>query len=132
MEMSIFYAKFLGIYMLVVGLIWLLRRKPFELAIRDLISSDGLLVLTGAMTLLFGLAIAISHPVWELNWRGLITLIGFIAIFKGIIRLSFPDEVKKFILSSLEKGYWIFIIILFLFGAILTYHGFMIQDKPDF
>lgn len=132
MGMSIFYAKFLGIYMLLVGLIWLLRRKPFELAVRDLLSSDGLMVLTGAINLLFGLAIVISHPVWEFNWRGLITLLGLIAIFQGVIRLAFLDEVKKFALKNLEKMAWPSILILVLLGGFLTYHGFTVQDKQDF
>ncbi len=124
MNLSIFLAKLIGIYYLIITALWLLRKDQFEKGVRDLLSSNGLLTLTGAFQLLFGLAIAISHPVWELNWRGLITLLGYIAIVQGILRLIFPQKIKNFALNSLDKGYWILLCILAIIGIILTYHGF--------
>lgn len=131
MELSIFLSKFVGIYMLIIATIWLVRKKQFEAGVRSIISSNGLFSLTGAIHLIVGLTIAISHPLWEFNWRGLITLLAYVAIFQGVFRLAFPEQAKKFTLRSLEKRRWIWLIFLFAVGIILTYNGFL-HEGSDF
>jgi hypothetical protein len=124
MELSSFLAKFLGIYMLMIAVIWLARKKQFEAGVRSIILSSGLLSLTGAIHLIVGLTIAISHPIWEFNWQGLITILGCLAIFQGVFRLAFPEQAKKATLKSLEKGSWTWRLFLLIVGVILTYNGF--------
>lgn len=125
MELSIFLSKFVGIYMLIIATIWLVRKKQFEAGVRSIISSNGLFSLTGAIHLIVGLTIAISHPLWEFNWRGLITLLAYVAIFQGVFRLAFPEQAKQATLRSLEKGHWIWLLFLFIVGFILTFNGFI-------
>jgi hypothetical protein len=125
MELSIFLSKFVGIYMLIIATIWLVRKKQFEAGVRSIISSNGLFSLTGAIHLIVGLTMAISHSLWELNWRGLITLLAYVAIFQGVFRLAFPEQAKQSTLQSLEKGYWIWLLFLFVVGIILTFNGFI-------
>lgn len=124
MGLSIFFAKFLGIYMLIIAAIWLTRKEQFETGVRDIISSKGMLALTGAIHIIIGLIIAISHPIWTLDWKGLITLIGYLSLLQGILRLSFPVQAKINILKSLDKGYWVWMAIVVVLGLFLTYNGF--------
>lgn len=124
MELSLFLAKLLGVYMLIIAALWVCCKKQLEATRRDVFSTPGLLALTGVFSLLLGLAIVIGHPVWEASWRGVITLIGAIAIFKGIMRLAFPKVAEKVITSSFQKGYWALFIVILLLGLYLTYHGF--------
>lgn len=124
MDWSSFFAKFLGIYLLIIVAIWLTRKESFETGVRDIILSDGMLALSGAIHIIIGLTIAILHPIWVFNWQGLITLIAYISLAQGIIRLAFPVQSRKNILKSLEKGYWIWIIVAGTLGAFLTYKGF--------
>ena len=49
MELSIFLAKLLGIYSLIVGVDLLLRRHELAGAVKDFASSKGLLVLSGSL-----------------------------------------------------------------------------------
>ena len=49
----------------------------------------------------YGIAMAIGHSVWELNWRGLITLLRYLCIVKGVVRIGFPDMPKK--MNHLKK-----------------------------
>ena len=53
MGLSIFLAKFLGIYMLIVAAICLLRRNELENVTREIFNSKGLLALSGSLSLLF-------------------------------------------------------------------------------
>lgn len=124
MDWSPVFAKFLGIYLLIIVIIWLTRRDSFEKGIHDIISSDGMFALSGAIHLSIGLMIAILHPLWTPDWRVLITLIGYISIIQGIVRLAFPVQSRKTILKSVEKGYWIWIVVAGSLGAFLTYNGF--------
>jgi len=132
MALSIFLAKFLGIYFLVFAAIWVLRKEQFEAAIQDFLSSRGFIVFAGIFSFLFGLAIAISHSVWEWNWRGLITLIAYLAIIKGIIRIAFPRESQEYESSLVTNYSWVWIGILVVLGVFLTYHGFNVDHKPNF
>lgn len=125
MTVSLFLAKFLGLYMLIMATLWLTRKKQVEAAIKNIMSSSGVFALTGAIHVIAGLMILISHPVWELNWRGLITILGFLTLIQGIIRLAFPERSKDFLLKSIKQNHSIWISFLIVVGAILTYFGFI-------
>jgi uncharacterized membrane protein HdeD (DUF308 family) len=125
MELSIFLAKFLGIYLLICGVFCLFRKKQLENAVKDIFSSAGLLALAGAMSLMFGLAIVIAHPVYSMNWRGVITLIGYLSIIKGIVRLWFPVHAHRMATKLMHHGFRTIFAITLLLGVYLTYSGFM-------
>jgi len=126
MELSIFLAKLLGLYMLIMAADLLIRRRELEGAVKDFASSKGLLVFSGSISLLLGLAIVIAHPIWESSWRGLITLLGYLILFRGIMRVAFPSRIQKKIVSVFHKRYWIIFTILLVLGLYLTYSGFSI------
>ena len=125
MELSIFLAKFLGLYMLIVAVIWSLRKEHLKSLTKEIISSKVLMVYSGLLSLLFGLAIVLAHPIWEMNWRGVITLLGYIAIFKGSMRIAFTSHVQKRALKLIQSSYLTLFFIVALLGIYLTYHGFM-------
>lgn len=125
MDWSPILAKFLGIYLLIIAAIWLTRKEAFEKAIRDIILSDGMFALSGAIHIIIGLMIAILHPIWTVDWKGLITLIAYTSIIQGVVRLAFPAQSRRNILKSLEKGYWIWIALTGCLGLILAYNGFV-------
>jgi hypothetical protein len=81
--------------------------------------------LSGLLALAVGVAMVISHSVWELNWRGLITLFGYLTIVKGVVRIGFPT-VPQAAARSLLKGtpFWIWISIGLMLGGYLTWVGF--------
>ena len=125
MGLSIFLAKLLGIYMLIVAAAWIVCKKQVDLSIKEIIDSKGLIAFSGLMNILLGLAIAIGHPLWELSWVGLITLLGYIMIIKGIMRLIFWEKAQKYMLKVISKGYWPIIVMLIVLGGFLTYSGFI-------
>lgn len=124
MDISLFLAKYLGLYLLIIALIWILRKNQFEIYIKYVLTSPGLLALSGALSLLFGLAIVIVHPQWPLSWESAITFIGYLSIFKGILRLGFPMQIQSKALVMIQHWSWLIIVIIAGLGAYLTYHGF--------
>jgi len=124
MELSMFLAKLLGVYMLIVAAELILRRHEFEGAVRDFAASKGLIVFSGSVSLILGLAVAIGHPIYEFNFRGLITLIGYLLILRGIWRMAFPSNIQKKLATCFHQGYKECLIILIIVGVYLTYTGF--------
>lgn len=126
MGLSIFLAKLFGLYLLIIPLIWIFRKDAINETIRAVAQNRALLAFSGAINLILGLAIIIGHPVWEMNWRVIITLLGYLMLFVGFMRFAFTDFVQNRAQMLLSHGYhWIILIISLLLGLILTYYGFM-------
>ena len=125
MELSVFLAKLIGIYLLIVSTIWFFRKHQVTSSIKELVSSSGTLAISAEISLIFGLVIVIDHSIWEVNWRGLITVLGYLMIMKGIVRYAFPNQVKVLASKMLNSGGVCSVFVaLFVIGLYLTYCGF--------
>jgi len=91
MELSLFLAKLFDLYLLTVAVLWVVRGEAISKVLEEFFASRPMLFLSGLLALAVGIAIVIGHSVWELNWRGLITLIGYLSIAKGIARIGYPE-----------------------------------------
>jgi hypothetical protein len=124
MELSIFLAKLLGLYLLIVAAELLLRKDEIAGAVKDFASSKGLILFSGSISLLLGLAIVIAHPIYEANWQGLITFLGYLLVLRGVWRMAFPSRMQKKMVSCFEQGYRGIFLIFLILGVYLTYLGF--------
>ena len=100
------------------------RWNELKVTAKEFAKSNGLLTLSGEISLILGLVIVIDHPFWEWNWVGLITLIGFLFILRGIVRIGFPLETKKWMSKVSKSKVLVCLAILFIIGVYLTYMGF--------
>jgi hypothetical protein len=125
MELSIFLAKLFGIYMLAVGVLWALRGDMLAQVIEEFFDNRALVFVSGLLALVVGIAIAIGHSVWEPNWRGLITLFGYLSILRGVARISFPDVPRKRAIGLVSGGSrWVLLVFVLAVGGYLTWAGF--------
>lgn len=124
MDMSIFFAKFLGLYLLIIGALLLFRKPQMILMVQSV--TPAAIFFSGLLAILFGLFIVILHNVWVMNWKVLITLIGYLALVKGVIRLFMPETIKRVMMKTVQSGlaYAVMIIVILALGVCLTYHGF--------
>ena len=125
MELSLFLAKLFGIYLLIIAVLWALRGDIISKVIEEFFASRAMLFVSGLLALAVGIAMAIGHSVWELNWRGLITLFGYVSIAKGIARIGFPSVVQKSVSALLKESRMrLWIGLVFAIGGYLTWVGF--------
>ena len=125
MELSLFLAKLFGLYMILVAVIWILRGRVVTDAIEAFFANPGLMFFGGLIAMVAGLAIAIGHPVWELNFRGAITVMGYLSIAKGISRMAFPDSPRAALRRLLEgRAKWVMVVLTLVIGSWLTWRGF--------
>ena len=119
---SIFFVTFMGYFMFLTGSALFLSKETRTTMLENMKNNESFLIAMGYITLLIGLPIVILHNVWELNVLGLVTLMGWVTLIKGIFFLAKPSIVKKKELS--EKNLKIRGLIGALIGLGLMYCGY--------
>ncbi len=97
METSIFLAQFWGWLLVIVCLIFLLRKRALLEEMFRLVEDKGLTLVSGYLALVVGLVTVILHNVWVAEWRVVITIFGWLSLIKGIVRIGFPEVPQKWV-----------------------------------
>ncbi len=126
MPISIFLAKLIGPVMIVIGLAVIIHQEDFRKLAQEFISSRALLFLSGLIMLPAGIAILIVHNVWRLDWRVLITIMGWLLTVGGAIRLLAPRFVAERGSTMLKHPQMPLIagIVWAAIGCILFFYGY--------
>ena len=125
MELSIFLAKVFGLYLVIISIaVWLRRKDLGELAIS--FAQDKVhLYLSGIIFLLLGLALVVSHNIWDTAWQSVISVLGWLTLAKAGIRIFFTNKVGAIVHKAIgSKWYWLVITASLLIGIWLVYIGF--------
>ena len=128
MESSIFLAKLLGPYCIIVAVGVLFNLKSYQKVMEDFFKNSALLYLGGVMALLFGFLIVLFHNLWAANWTVVITIFGWAGIIKGIWLIILPNSASKMTAlyrknTALLKIHLLIIIAL---GVFLTVMGYFV------
>ena len=127
MTTSIFLARLIGPVALTIGIALLINRAGFRALANDFMASPALMFLAGVITLPAGLAIVLTHNVWTADWRVLITLLGWLALLSGIVRIVWPGATaakgRRMLTNpmTLLAGAAIYIAA----GAVLCFFGYI-------
>ncbi len=121
MEISVFFAKFLGGFYVIFGLLFL--GAKFLGTVIEMTEDKSFVISTGYISLLMGLVTVILHNVWVLDWRVVVTILGWSTLIKGILKVGFPRFIHK--QAQIFKNQQTFeAIILTLLGAWLIWVSF--------
>lgn len=134
MNTSRFIARLVGPLFLVMGLGMVIEGDLVRALSQEFLSNISLIYLAGMLTLVAGLAIINTHNVWEANWRVIVTILGWLAVIGGVIRLLFPEKVQALGVGMLSHPHAMIIsgAIILVVGAILCWTGYelMGEDEP--
>lgn len=126
MDISIFLAKALGLYLVIISIGMLINTVRFTSVLNDVIDNPSLILFSGIFALIFGILLVLSHNIWQADWRIVITIIAWLSLAKGIIRIIFPQiafgSIRYF--SQNKIAYYICGAITLLLGIFLCYFGF--------
>jgi hypothetical protein len=97
----------------------------------EFVRDQGLIYLTGLLTLAAGLAILNVHHVWTRDWRVLITIFGWLFLVGGIMRILAMSMAQRVGESIIAHQRWPLAgaIVTLALGAFLTVMGY--QDVWD-
>src|SRR5258706_3355402 len=107
MSTSVFIARLIGPVMLVIGLAVLTNQRAFHDMAEEFLASRALLFLSGLIIMPAGLAIVLTHNIWAVDGRVMITLFGWANLIGGAIRLAAPAYVMQTGRAMLKRPYFI-------------------------
>lgn len=127
METSLSLARLMGPIFVIIGIGLLLNRGTYRTAAEEIVNGRALIFVIGALALAGGLAIVLHHNVWVWGWPVIITIIGWLMIVRGTLRILFPQQVANLGARMLARGSGILLIsgaVVIVLGAILCWQGF--------
>jgi len=122
--LSNYLAEIWGISIVVISLFFLVKdnnmRKLFMAA-----ENDDYLFSYGITSFILGVAMVFAHNIWIINWQVAVTILGWIALLRGIFLLFFPDLART-IIRKVENFPFIpyLLVASIILGLTLTYFGF--------
>ena len=103
MELSILLGKVMGFYFVVMGLALLFKTKVLQKSMEDYINDAVTALSDGVFIFILGLLIVLNHNVWDNSWRVVVTLVGWFALIKGLIRLWMPKSTMNAIVNTMNN-----------------------------
>lgn len=98
----------------------------------DLFSNAGLTYLAGFITVIVGLLIVTYHNRWTKNWTVLITILGWLALVKGIFLITLPQFVQSLSQRMFtDFGSRVFPYASLCLGLLFAYFGFVSAAPGD-
>ena len=127
MATSIFLAKLIGPIALVIGLALLFNGAVYRAMTQQFLDSYALIFLAGMLTIAAGIATVLSHNVWSADWRVIITILGWLWIVCGAVRLDAPQFAASMGRSTLANPLTpkIGAAICLVLGALLCFFGYI-------
>jgi hypothetical protein len=122
---SIVLAKVFGIFLFIMGIGSIRNHQRISGAISEIFEFKIIQLILGIIPLLIGSFIVSIHNMWILYWTVIITLLGWIFLLIGIIRLIFTEFWLNRVKSMQDKVSLKFSgSITALIGLVLMYFGF--------
>ena len=104
MDTSLLLARLMGPVFLAAGAGLLLNPAHYSTMLRSFLMDAALYYFSGALALTVGVAILLFHNLWVADWRVAITVIGWLSVLKGVVRLIFPQAGQRFAGRLLGRG----------------------------
>jgi hypothetical protein len=127
----ILIARLIGPLFAVLGLGMLLNATFYAAAVGQGAHSPVLIAIAGMATLVAGLAILNAYRAWTADWRVLVTVIGWIFIIAGLIRLILPTlaETLAPAVYSGPAALMVAGVVVLIVGGILSFEGYRTAIK---
>ena len=122
-NISFFLAKFWGWYLIVFFTILSFNPKRIVQILKDL-QDQKFVILISFIAITVGLLNVLTHNVWEPDWRLIITLIGWISLFIGLVLFIFPIRTYNFLNYINIKFVQLIYMLLLIVGAVLLNKGY--------
>ena len=126
MQTSVFLAKLIGPVLLVASIGLFMNEANYRAMAQEFLRNPALIYLAGILTMTTGLAIVLSHNVWVVNWPVLITILGWLGVIGGAVRIALPEQTRKLgdtmlrnpMAMKIGGGVWLAV------GALLSFFGY--------
>ncbi|MFI4919355.1 MAG: hypothetical protein ACHP65_07345 [Legionellales bacterium] len=121
---TFFLATIIGWYLVIMSTLLLVRADCLKSAISDILAQRGLFFVLAMITLIFGLIMVTSHNIWVMGWPVVITILSWLVLISGLIRLFCAESIHKMAHSFVDHPSRIRILaaVLLILGLFLLFH----------
>lgn len=128
MDTSILLARLIGPLFVVVSIGVFLNQKHYAKMAETFLKNAELYYFSGAIAFVIGTAIITFHNLWVADWRVVITVIGWLSLIKGIVRILFPKAGANYATKFTGSPVMLYAmaVLLLIFGGWLSCKGFQI------
>lgn len=129
MGVSIFLAKYFGIYLFLVSTTVLFEPLQYKSMVKNFKENDGLVALGAILSLMLGLFLVLIHSIFVYDWRIIITILCWLIFIKGWLLFAFPKKMMQWGSKTVKKKSTYNIILLgyIIISLYLIYHGFFMN-----
>jgi hypothetical protein len=126
MQRSIYLAKLIGPVFAAIGVGMLVNSAVYLLIIAEGLRSPILIYFSGVLVLPAGIALVLAHNVWKGGWPIIITVLGWLCVIGGIIRIVIPQlaTLVGMTIYSYPQAPMIAGIVMLVVGLVLSYFGY--------
>jgi hypothetical protein len=127
MDTSILLAKIIGPLFVIVGAGIFINLEHYRRLIADFGASPLSIYMAGTTAVLLGLLIVTYHNVWEWRWPVIITILGWLIVIKGAVRVIAPKLVADRAARYARNTNIVMTtaIVTFVLGAVLCYFAYV-------
>lgn len=119
---TIVIAQVLGIFFTVAGVSMLVNSKGTVVAVERSLEDKGILWLWGFLAVLIGAVVVVLNNVWMSGLSLLVTILGWIALIKGILILLYPNFAISLYKKFNKRGiFTVCGIVAIILGIVLLY-----------
>ena len=126
MDVSIFLAQVLGIYLVVLSLSLLINVDNFTSIISGIFHNAALQFIIGLNLLIVGTLMVVSHNMWSMSWTVVVTILSWIVFVKGVLYMALPKVVHAIAQPIIGCKMTLYVagIVNLVLGLFLCYMGF--------
>lgn len=121
MNSSIFLAKLIGFYFIIISLYIVIYPTRVRAILVELQNQQVSMVIIAVITLIIGLLLVLGHNIWVMAWPVMVTILSWIVLFISLTRLFVPNFTQKLAqwLIDYPAALWIGVLIHITIGIFL-------------
>ena len=126
MDAATFIARIIGPFFVVAGIGMLFNQASYTAMIAEFVHSNALIYISGLLSLPAGLAIVNVHRAWTADWRVVITILGWLMVIGGVMRIVLPRLITS-IGTPVYSGtatIVVFAVVALVLGGFLSFQGY--------
>ena len=120
--------QLLGLAYLAAGLGMLINPKFYKRMIDQMLDNPPIIYISGFMALAVGYLLIAFYSTWGVNLRLILTVIGWIALFKGLTAIIFPELLIQVSRGFIRSGKTVIGagLVMTALGIVILYVGFFV------
>lgn len=126
---TFFLATVLGWFLVILGLFLLFRHDHIKVVLQDVMGNSGLFFVFALLTVILGLLMVISHNFWLMGWPVVVTILGWLVLVSGLLRLICPETAVKIGQSFVSQPIRMQIagVVWLIIGLFLLFHVYYLH-----